>query len=35
MVNIYIDMYEKEGLLEKEYILIKIVRYYIIKKGIE
>lgn len=35
MVNSYIDMYEKEGLLEKEHISTKTVRYHITKKGIE
>lgn len=35
MVNTYIDMYEKEGLLEKEHISTKTVRYHITKKGIE
>src|SRR5690606_21271348 len=35
MVNSYIDMYEKQGLLEKEHISTKTVRYHITKKGIE
>ncbi|WP_441361530.1 winged helix-turn-helix transcriptional regulator [Acholeplasma laidlawii] len=35
MVNTYIDMYEKKGLLTKEHISTKTVRYHITKKGIE
>lgn len=35
MVNTYIDMYEKQGLLTKEHISTKTVRYHITKKGIE
>ena len=35
MVNTYIDMYEKEGFLQKEHISTKTVRYHITKKGIE
>ena len=35
MVNSYIDMYEKQGLLTKEHISTKTVRYHITKKGIE
>lgn len=35
MVNTYIDMYEKQGLLTKEHISTKTVRYHITKQGIE
>lgn len=35
MVFKYIDMYEKEGLLTKERISTKTVKYHITKKGIE
>jgi len=35
MVNSYIDTYEKQGLLNKEHITTKTVKYHITKKGIE
>jgi len=35
MVNTYIDTYEKQGLLTKEHITTKTVKYHITKKGIE
>jgi len=35
MVNSYIDTYEKQGLLNKEHITTKTVKYHITKLGIE
>jgi len=35
MVNSYVDIYEKQGLLTKEHITTKTVKYHITKKGVE
>jgi len=35
MVNSYLDIYEKQGLLTKEHITTKTVMYHITKKGVE